>query len=994
MICKLLAASLFVTSTLVAETVIDWAAPSGIRAIDAAGQPVKNTEVITVEGVTFARLDGKTMFLKAESETGSQTWIIPVKFAAAPQGALLGRHRPGDGFRGFEAGLAADKFFVFDGPRPAAQLSGGGRDSGRGVTAPPAAALKPEVWYDVILRFESGKGLRLEVFEKGGKRVCRESIEAPGIASLAPNAGEKLLSIGGRRLHSRTAESFLPAGTLLGPIRGFDRVLSDVEIADVVGYRPVEEPVPASRAPVVYYVGNDGRDDNDGLSRGKAFATLQSAADRVVPGDTVLVAPGVYFERPRLSRGGTREKPVLFKALDCTPGRTIVTAASPPLRRGEAVWKLEDEALQLYSTPFTHNPARILYSDCDLYPYPSLEALKSFTLKNRTPGVENGFFFDPKAGRLYVRLRTDGRFGPSDPARHTIAAAPPNAPGFNGHHIGRPEEAVFFLPGQGECGVVLDGFTLETPGAAGVVTFGDGLVVRNVTFRGCRFGVAGVMRNGHAPGGVFVENCRMDSPNIFLEMRELIEKHKDAVFAIKPAIFWWQRKGVNNDPAVMKNYETGIAFGGGANWHIRDNQLYDLFEGMSCWGLNRSEGTQIYGNDFRRMIDNAIETENHNRNMRIMFNYFEDIFEPLSHQPLGGFPFPGPIFIYRNIVNRTPGAEKIWPHQAHHPGIFKIGATGRNWEHKHMGSVPVERLDSRISKKFFFVDYPGFLAFNNTFHSPGSNFLSTPQPIHGEAAREYVNFRFFNNIILADGFHVRPEWRGSLMEFYANAEIFSQAAPEHRGLAAGKEGITLDRLELKEFRLPESSPLRNRSRVTMEEPDAAADLGAIPFGFDWRLAAGPGKGAETFSPFQMKVRYEPTLIRTMGPIPGIWGVWLAEGSLPVELESAGATGAALILRFAGEAQRSKLLELPGLQLELEGEKLLVTSGNGAKGEISLPVLPAALWQTLECSWRGGTFTVSLNGKPLPGKVAVPAAGEAPLRVWIGRTPLFDVEIKR
>ncbi len=739
-----------------------------------------------------------------------------------------------------------------------------------------------------------------------------------------------------------------------------------------------------------YYVNAaTGNNSNDGLSKEKPFAGIGHAAGLVKPGDVVNVAPGVYFEQPQLMRYGTKGKPIIFRAEDCAPDQTVVTAADPDFRNGKRSWKLENPDLQLYSIDFTRNPARILYSGYDLFPYSSLDGLKTFTLKNNYPGIESGFFFDASAKRLYVRLRADGKYGSSDPGKHQLAVAPPNAGGYNGHHLHKPEHSIFYLPKNGDCNIILDGFTLETPGAAGVLTYADGLVVRNVTFKGCRFGVGGVARKEHNPSGIFVENCLYYSRNIFTEMRETIDKHPD-----RTDFYWWQRKGVNSDSAFMKNYETSIAFGNGTDWHIRNNQFFDVFEGMSCWGLNSSHGAQIYGNDFRRIVDNAIETENHNKNMRIYFNYFEDIFEPLSHQPLGGLPFPGPVFIYRNIVNRTPGAEKIWPHKIHHPGVFKIGAQKQNWEKKHMGGTSPDRQDSRISKRFFFVDYPGFLAFNNTIESPGSNILSTPQPVIGENAREHVNFRFFNNIFICDGFHRYSAWRGSLIEFFSNAEVYSKAAVEHRKIAAGQDGVTLEKLQLNEFILPADSKLRNYSRTTMGEIDAASDLGAIPYGFKWQLAAGPGNGPKEFSKFQQQVRYEPTFIRTMGPVPGLWGVYLPEGEKQIEL-----TGPfdklSMTLRFPNEPEKVKLLDIPNrLQLTVEGAKLLFTLDGGKNCETTLPVLSPALWQTLVLTTRNGKLTVELNGTPLmlTGNTESASLSASKVTVNISRIPIFDIQL--
>ncbi len=62
-----------------------------------------------------------------------------------------------------------------------------------------------------------------------------------------------------------------------------------------------------------YYVSENGNDDNNGLTPGTAFATLQHAADIVSQGDSVSVLQGNYngFD---LRTGGSQNSPIVFKA--------------------------------------------------------------------------------------------------------------------------------------------------------------------------------------------------------------------------------------------------------------------------------------------------------------------------------------------------------------------------------------------------------------------------------------------------------------------------------------------------------------------------------------------------------------------------------------------------------------------------------------------------------------------------------------------------------
>lgn len=76
--------------------------------------------------------------------------------------------------------------------------------------------------------------------------------------------------------------------------------------------------------PTTYYVATDGSDGNDGESA--PFKTIQWAAGKVCPGDTVIVKDGVYFGPPfdpvdsstaylvNLNRGGTRDNWITFRS--------------------------------------------------------------------------------------------------------------------------------------------------------------------------------------------------------------------------------------------------------------------------------------------------------------------------------------------------------------------------------------------------------------------------------------------------------------------------------------------------------------------------------------------------------------------------------------------------------------------------------------------------------------------------------------------------------
>ena len=72
--------------------------------------------------------------------------------------------------------------------------------------------------------------------------------------------------------------------------------------------------LPVRAQGLTYYVSTGGLDSNDGSSA-HPWRTIQHGADQLLPGDTLLINPGVYQEGGiTVTRGGTAAAPVTFKA--------------------------------------------------------------------------------------------------------------------------------------------------------------------------------------------------------------------------------------------------------------------------------------------------------------------------------------------------------------------------------------------------------------------------------------------------------------------------------------------------------------------------------------------------------------------------------------------------------------------------------------------------------------------------------------------------------
>ena len=77
-----------------------------------------------------------------------------------------------------------------------------------------------------------------------------------------------------------------------------------------------------------WYVACDGDDSNNGLSRAKAFKTINRGAKMSGVGDTVLIAGGTYPETVIIRATGSKKRPITFKAI---PGEKVVMSGGARL---------------------------------------------------------------------------------------------------------------------------------------------------------------------------------------------------------------------------------------------------------------------------------------------------------------------------------------------------------------------------------------------------------------------------------------------------------------------------------------------------------------------------------------------------------------------------------------------------------------------------------------------------------------------------------------
>ncbi len=539
----------------------------------------------------------------------------------------------------------------------------------------------------------------------------------------------------------------------------------------------------------------NGRDTNTGQTRATAFATLQRAIDAAQPGDTVIAYPGIYYEHITIRRGGTPDAPIRIMADRVERDRVIITGARRDIREKRITWELVDRELGLYRIPLDYRPTRVLANRADLLAYPTLADLRALRfLADDYLGHKHGFAYDPGSGKkhLYVRLRSDGRYGPADPNNATIAVSPPTGAGRFGTYPNRNDNYNLSLPFSGPAHIIIDGFTFETPGIAGIHTNASDLIIRNNWFYGCRIGIIAPRtddpgRRGN-PGAdrVTIENNYFTQFPAFTDIEDITPA--EAADQRSRSEWWhrvihWQRKGTRPHPnqtvGYPYGYEVGAIRGAGDAWEIRYNHFYDMFEALSGGGIGQSTNTNIHHNRFERICDNAIETEHRARNLSIHHNLVIDTFEPFSWQPQGSSSAPpGPIFIYDNIIIQTPRTQALIT--ANTGAVFKLGikADDPHWK-KSPDGAPAPG---------------GFWAAHNTVFTPSGRLLTLLNP----PQRPLRDFYFINNIFVAHT--LAPRAGESGIAYDANAACFQGAfssvlavtdVPALAATAAGPHGRAL-----------------------------------------------------------------------------------------------------------------------------------------------------------------------------------------------------------
>ena len=139
-----------------------------------------------------------------------------------------------------------------------------------------------------------------------------------------------------------------------------------------------------------YFVGRQGSDANDGVSRQRAFLTVQKGVDALNPGDTLTIGPGEYLGSVRRAKLGSAEKETVIRAE--IPGTVLLRGDVPvPDFR-----KLEGSRF-VYVADVAVEGAVVVVNELDTLKI--CERMPNVTELEFSPGV---FHHDRAAGKLYL----------------------------------------------------------------------------------------------------------------------------------------------------------------------------------------------------------------------------------------------------------------------------------------------------------------------------------------------------------------------------------------------------------------------------------------------------------------------------------------------------------------------------------------------------------------------------------------------------------------
>ncbi len=329
------------------------------------------------------------------------------------------------------------------------------------------------------------------------------------------------------------------------------------------------------------------------------LATLQEAAKRINPGDTVHVLPGVYRGTVMIDRKGTITQPITFLA----EGQGVILDGSDPTIANNPAWRAEGDGI--YSTPFTTLSTYLASGNLRLYDYDQLNDLKAENGRQigKNGLIKGGFFVDQTNKRLYLRLPDR-----SDPSKAKIFASI--------HEVG------FFLYDTSD--IIVRGFEIRYFSRVGID-------VRNTTR-------SWIQQNTihHINGGIEIRKASSASENV-IEDNHITDNG--------PWLWDWASVKAHTAEA------SGISVTHGRGNIVRRNRIEGIFNGVYVGSFSDTDDllardTDVYDNKIQKIGDDGLEPEGACVNVRFVRNHIQETHNGVSLAPIR----IGPTWVIRTLV--------------------------------------------------------------------------------------------------------------------------------------------------------------------------------------------------------------------------------------------------------------------------------------------------------------------------------------------------------
>ena len=377
----------------------------------------------------------------------------------------------------------------------------------------------------------------------------------------------------------------------------------------------------------VIYVSPQGSDWHSGRSPDSAVASIQRAADMVAPGETILILPGVYREEVRVRRGGTPDRPVIFRAVQ--PGTVTISGAAPDAVVDQLVWRDEGGKIWSAATPWPvyhvvgdgENFFHVRWANGtgdNVYHWVGTEGrvarLRELVSRPKAWGA-----FAWEQGRLWVAF-ADGR----SPRDHTLEI---------NREIPRPyaswsiRSANVWVEADH---VRFEGLRFHLGVGAGMLLWNAHHVeVRDALFSGAVAGISGFPRVS-LPREVTVEHSHYNN---------------------YPQYFWARDWLGGSDIYSHHSVSSLISFTGDGIL-ARYNLVTHAGDGieLSTPGVNVKKGIEIYGNVLAGGTDDGFELDGHAIRMQIHHNLVYNFVVSVSLSPV----LTGPVMVQNNLFLHPP----------------------------------------------------------------------------------------------------------------------------------------------------------------------------------------------------------------------------------------------------------------------------------------------------------------------------------------------------